>query len=559
VWLAGQLAQRFDHVCVETAEELETHRIAVTLRGTVKLPGNHYRKDDRPELTNPSSYILGANTAAKRAALEREVEGLALSMKAAFDEAEALDLHYQGLERKIEAAKQVAGYPYWSALDHWSLNRYARELEERIADLKAEDVDLQRLEDQRDTAEREFKKAAGVCAETQNRIEREGERQTELADAHELLGRTVHAVADDDSEYLDEVLAGLDVDATVDSMRQVGKALRAELERRRDGADAERRLAHTRIKGAIDRFLEKWHDAAPDNSGDVEQSGAAFVALHDEIANRRLPEAMTKFQQMITEDMVPSIGLLQRSIEKASDEIERRADMVNAGLRRVAFNAGTHLQIAYKGHQSSEVRDFRGHVDTLLKHVPAARRDAQASVAQFRRVRDLMALFTADNAEARRWRANVLDVRNSYTFYGREEDADGTTIFTYHNTASNSGGEQEKLVAFCLAAALSYNLADDDSDGRPRFAPLMLDEAFSKSDETFAAQALSVFEEFGFQLLIAAPIRMSGIVEPFIGQAVLVEKRMTPEGSHSNAASATFGALAARRDAEFDGGIRAAA
>ena len=81
----------------------------------------------------------------------------------------------------------------------------------------------------------------------------------------------------------------------------------------------------------------------------------------------------------------------------------------------------------------------------------------------------------------------------------------------------------------------------------------------SKSDETFAAQALAVFEEFGFQMIIAAPIRMSGIVEPFIGQAVLVEKRMMLDGAHSNAAYATFGELAARRDTELEGVIRAAA
>lgn len=208
---------------------------------------------------------------------------------------------------------------------------------------------------------------------------------------------------------------------------------------------------------------------------------------------------------------------------------------------------------------STRVEDFRKLVDELLSNAPAARRDATASVAQFRRVRALMARFTEATVEARRWRANVLDVRDSYTFYGREETTDGTTVFTYHNTASNSGGEQEKLVAFCLAAALSYNLADETSDGRPRFAPLMLDEAFSKSDETFAAQALAVFEEFGFQLIIAAPIRMSGIVEPFIGQAILVEKRMTAEGAHSNAAYATFGELATRREVEFEGATRAAA
>ena len=267
---------------------------------------------------------------------------------------------------------------------------------------------------------------------------------------------------------------------------------------------------------------------------------------------------MHRFQAMISEDMVPSVSVLYRTIETASTEIRRRAGMVNAGLKRVEFNQGTHLQIAVNAHQFESIRQFRGAVDDLLKNAPAARATPQQALAQFARVRDLMARFTSDDPEHKRWRETVLDVRLAFSFYGREEDCDGVTVHTYRNTAAGSGGEQEKLVAFCLAAALSYNLADDTSGGRPRFAPLMLDEAFSKSDETFAGQALAAFDEFGFQLIMAAPIRMSGVLEPFIGQAVLVEKRLTPGGAHSNATSATFGELAVRREADTDGADAAA-
>jgi uncharacterized protein YPO0396 len=558
-WLAAQLARRFEHVCVETASELEDHRVAVTVRGTVKMPGNHYRKDDRPELTNPSTYILGSNTAAKRAALAREVDELATAKARASAEARAVDNRYRSLEATIEAVAHVREYGSWSTVDHWSTARTIDDLKARIAELKADNVDLQRLERQRENAEREYKAATQACAATRAAIERHGNRQNELIATYESEEQRPHTINDhDDRAYLDEVLTSLDVEPAIDTIQLVRANFRSKLQKRKDDAEADRRLASTRLKNAMDQFIEKWPDAAPDNSGDVERSGAAFAALYDEIATRRLPEAMTRFQRMISEDMVPSISLLHRAIEQAADEIKRRADMVNAGLRRAEFNPGTHLQIAYKISQPSEVKDFRKLVDELLSNAPAARRDSNASVAQFRRVRNLMARFTGTSLEARRWRGNVLDVRHSYTFYGREETAEGTTVFTYHNTASNSGGEQEKLVAFCLAAALSYNLADEASDGRPRFASLMLDEAFSKSDETFAGQALAVFEEFGFQLIIAAPIRMSGIVEPFIGQAILVEKRMTPEGAHSNAAYATFGELAARRDAELEGATHAA-
>jgi hypothetical protein len=38
---------------------------------------------------------------------------------------------------------------------------------------------------------------------------------------------------------------------------------------------------------------------------------------------------------------------------------------------------------------------------------------------------------------------------------------------------------------------------------------------------------------------------MAGILEPFIGQAVLVDKRVLADGAHSHAASATFADLTA--------------
>jgi uncharacterized protein YPO0396 len=558
-WLAAQLARRFDHVCVETARDLEQHRIAVTVRGTVKLPGGYYRKDDRPELTSPSSYILGANPAEKRAAMETEVTQLASAKKEALDKASQLDARHGDLAAVIGAADKVEGYTSWTRLDHWSAAQARDGLANRIEEVRAANVNLQRLERLCSDAKGQWKGAAEATAAVSGKIKGLGERRAALAATHEQEQRKPHTISDDKHRaFLDAAYASTGMVPSPETMGMFGPAFRKELDRRKANAEAERRLAHQKMKSAIDRFLEEWRDSAPDTSGDVDRCGADFAALHREIAQRRLPEAMTRFQQMISEDMVPSIGVLQRSIEKASAEIQARVGMVNKGLRRVSFNAGTYLQIAYKANPSEDARDFRKRVDVLLSSAPAARREAKASLTQFHRVRDLMGRFTSDDLISRRWRASVLDVRSSFTFYGREEDAAGTTVHTYRNTASNSGGEQEKLVAFCLAAALSYNLADE-SDGRPRVAPLMLDEAFSKSDETFSAQALAAFDEFGFQLLIAAPIRLSGIVEPYIGQAILVEKRLTADGTHSNAASATFGELAARRVNESDGDLRATA
>ena len=80
-------------------------------------------------------------------------------------------------------------------------------------------------------------------------------------------------------------------------------------------------------------------------------------------------------------------------------------------------------------------------------------------------------------------------------------------------------------MAFCLAGALSFNLASPESaDNRPVFAQLMLDEAFSKSDPQFAQQALQAFRKFGFQLVIVATVQNATTIQPYIDSVVMVSK-----------------------------------
>ena len=81
------------------------------------------------------------------------------------------------------------------------------------------------------------------------------------------------------------------------------------------------------------------------------------------------------------------------------------------------------------------------------------------------------------------------------------------------------------LTAFCLAGALSFNLATPESaDNRPVFAQLMLDEAFSKSDPQFAQQTLQAFRKFGFQLVIVATVQNATTIQPYIDSVVMVSK-----------------------------------
>ena len=53
----------------------------------------------------------------------------------------------------------------------------------------------------------------------------------------------------------------------------------------------------------------------------------------------------------------------------------------------------------------------------------------------------------------------------------------------------------------------------------------MLDEAFDKADNEFTALAMNIFTNFGFQMIVATPLKSVMTLEPFIGGACFVDIR----------------------------------
>ena len=321
-WLGAQLSRQFEHVCVETARDLEPHPMAVTVRGTVKQRGNHYRKDDRPEVSAPSSYILGGNTAAKRAALEEEVAVLSAAKEQAETRADKLDTELDNISAIVAAATQLTLYASWDELDHWASARAAGDLESRIAQLKTANVNLQRLQEQRDEAEHAWELLVGACGKTRDAIARH--RLTEARPSPPGLprrtGRRPATVPDGERGVPRQGYSARPAPARFSRRHAPRSAsdFRAQLERCRRDAEQDQRVAAAEIQAAISVFTGRWPDSVPDSSGDVGRCGADFAALHEEITRRRLPEAMRRFQTMISEDMVPSVSVLYRTIETAS-------------------------------------------------------------------------------------------------------------------------------------------------------------------------------------------------------------------------------------------------
>ena len=88
----------------------------------------------------------------------------------------------------------------------------------------------------------------------------------------------------------------------------------------------------------------------------------------------------------------------------------------------------------------------------------------------------------------------------------------------YEDSSGQSGGEKAKLAFTILVAAIAYQY-DLDLTGQSAggFHFVVVDEMFSKIDDRFAEYALKLFERFGLQLIIVAPLDAKArVTEPFV-------------------------------------------
>ena len=170
-----------------------------------------------------------------------------------------------------------------------------------------------------------------------------------------------------------------------------------------------------------------------------------------------------------------------------------------------------------------EIEDFkrslRECLDESLEQTP------EANEARFQRIQLLVQRLSDKEKSA--WRKKVIDVRNWYNFVAEEIVIEsGETRSSYDGSSGQSGGEKAKLAFTILVAALAYQY-DIDPDGFTpgHFQFVVVDEMFSKVDDQNAEFALNLFDQFGLQLLIVAPLDAKArVTEPFVDRYLYVVK-----------------------------------
>lgn len=519
-WLRDELALHFDYECADTLAQLRGSSRAITREGQIKHSGARHEKDDRRRVDDRSRWVLGFDNKeklelykARAAELGAELARLGLALDELRDEG---DRQQQQLFH-CQALSSMS----WDEIDMGALlaqiegirDAIARETRARpeLADLDAELEAQKRVHDE---AVESLRQADGRRHAVRERIERHRRALDALGPEH--LGIRLTSIQ---REGLEQRVAQASKPLTLETV----DALKAELLRRLGGEVKAIELGMLELKNQIERRFAEFNRLWPAESGGLDASLASaedyFLKL-TRLETDGLPRYEERFLELLREQSDQNLTLLSHRLDQERSAIKARLELVNESLLTAEFSPGTHLVIDTVDRLMEEVRAFKHSLRDALSHSFRAD-DPELAERRFAVLSELVRRFASQEAPDKSWKNLVLDVRQHVEFVARELDANEREVEVYRSGAGKSGGQRQKLAATCLAAALRYQLGGQDR-ALPCFATVVLDEAFDKADAEFTTMAMNIFKTFGFQMVVATPLKSVMTLEPFIGGACFV-------------------------------------
>ncbi len=514
-----------DHVCVDTPDVFARFRRAVTDTGLYKDSDRLAIKDDRRPLKQ-SEYLYQGDVTAKINALTVDLAAAEDAYQKARRTADDIAAQRQQWRDRAAACKAICEqFPQWSQIDTETADGHAERLREQYELLLADNPDIEALNARADECWSQIQKLMTRRGAIQTRRDDLDARRTRLLELEERLSPAF--VSEPLTELLTRYSAQLPVSLELLDPEPFRDALFGAIKKEREQLRESRRRSYDELARILNTFDTAFPDAIPNDSDNFDERVHDYVALCRHIDERELPEAYERMMRLVTEQAPDAILTLHRVAEQEARRIAEQIERVNTGLGAVEFNRGTRLTLRATPRSLTAVSELTEIVRAISRRIAeVGLGDKQAILDQYADILRLRNRLASTAPEDKAWTRDALDVRNRFTFDCAEWDvASDELIRTHSNAGDNSGGEQEKLMAFCLAGALSFNLASPESqDNKPVFAQLMLDEAFSKSDPQFAQQALQAFRKFGFQLVIVATVQNATTIQPYIDSVVMVSK-----------------------------------
>jgi len=528
-WLENEL-KRINHECVSSVQALKSSELAaMTKEGLIKSSKFRHEKDDRRNINDRRSWILGFDNREKIAIYENEEKQLISNLKEQTAALEQLVVDDQKRGRDM-LQYQTLNNLQWQEIDITPLIERLARINEQLQSLRNDNANLlklgEKIKKQKERLEKLNSTIADLGSFVRERVKERDRLQSNLDEVRTSWGN--HLIEDAQRTELQRRFGFFEDTPTLATLDRFANKVDKTFEN--DIAALEQCIndCKQKIERAFADFKRTWPLESA-NMDDTIDSANDYVGLLRRLENDNLPKFEENFYELLRTQSNQNLAALNTHISQAKKQIYERMDLVNTSLRRANFNPGTFLQIVTTDRNLAEVKEFRQSIANILSQAWTG--SGEESEARFATLRAVVKRLSSEEWADKHWKAIVLDVRQHVEFVGQEIDPTGREIETYRSGAGKSGGQRQKLATTCLAAALHYQLSRGE-EGIPSYAAVVLDEAFDKADHEFTAIAMNIFNEFGFQMIVATPIKSVMTLESFIGGACFVDIRDRKYSTH---------------------------
>lgn len=527
-WVRAELATRFDYQACDTIEQFQLAKgAAMTQNRHLKSNSFKHSKDDRGHPEDRRHFVLGWDNRQKRQALMEAIRDSESALEQLAGRAATIVADIDRISAAIEALDQARAVEDFDTIDFEKHEFEASQMRLEKQRLEESNDLVQELKVNRQKIEAEL---AGHKADRDRHISELALRENELLAGQLTLRNARQSVeqveingrrAEMEAEF-GAIESELKPKLTMENLGTLPQEAAKRLRQRHD--ELERRLLPIAkdVTSAMTRFLKKFPDEQADLDADV-AALSSFQALHAHIATDDLPKHETRFKKRLNEKVLHEVGLLHGSLENDRQEIRDKIEQLNTALRLLQWKPGTFMRLEPSDVPDREIQEFRRELASCLNNTLDG--TPEANEATFVRIEKLVTKFRDEGND--RWRQKVVDVRNWFNFAAREFVVEtGEARSYYDGGTGQSGGEKGKLAFLVLVAAIAYQYdLDPDSPRSDRFHFVMVDEMFSRSDDQHAEYALDLFDRFGLQLLIVAPLDAKArVTEPYVGTYIHVVK-----------------------------------
>jgi len=518
-WLMRIIETKFNYRCCESIEDFhQTRGFAITKNRHLKAGETRHEKDDRDKATDPSQFVLGWNNQAKKQRLANSIAAIDSQLDGLSDRIEELEDVLRLLSTEFNAIDRCLMVRSFADIDSDLHLHNIRELEAELQQLVSSNDKIAVLKKRLAKVEKHINE---LNQERDEILSHLGELKQQISDGERLVGNAKQKIAqmkadgswDEAQSVFKKIEEELeDQNPSLENLFDLEKAFRTKQDRRINSLREIISPIDDKLHRAMGEYLRK----CPEDKDDLDASISAlpsFLSKLDLIRREDLPRHEARFKERLNDTVSKEIGVFNSELLQEGRNIQSKIDELNVALRELPYNLGTFMRLDMRPVRNAEISEFKASLRACLDDTFDNSPDANE--ARFVRMESVIDRLSTDSS----WRERVIDVRRWYDFGALEIDLESEQQRSYYEDSSGqSGGEKAKLAFTILVAAIAYqydlDLTGHDNRG---FHFVVVDEMFSKIDDRFAVYALKLFERFGLQLLIVAPLDAKArVTEPFV-------------------------------------------